>query len=89
MNGVIKNQYGVLKGKIRSEISISATVRYPIDVRIPTYDGNYQVVPKSTQQILLTKDKQMTDDVTIKPIPYFETSNEEDGITIFIGSEVD
>lgn len=88
MNGVIKNQYGVLKGKIRSEISISATVRYPIDVCIPTYDGNYQVVPKSTEQLLSTKDKQMTDDVTIKAIPYFETSN-EDGITIFIGSEVE
>lgn len=89
MNGVIKNQYGVLKGKIRSEISISAIVRYPIDVRIPTYDGNYQVVPKSTEQLLSTKDKQMTDDVTIKAIPYFETSNEEDGVTIFIGSEVE
>lgn len=89
MNGVIKNQYGVLKGKIQSEISISATVRYPIDVRIPTYDGNYQVVPKSTEQLLSTKDKQMTDDVTIKAIPYFETSNEEDGVTIFIGSEVE
>lgn len=89
MNGMIKNQYGVLKGKIRSEISISATVRYPIDVRIPTYDGNYQVVPKSTEQLLSTKDKQMTDDVTIKAIPYFETSNEEDGVTIFIGSEVE
>lgn len=89
MNGMIKNQYGVLKGKIQSEISISATVRYPIDVRIPTYDGNYQVVPKSTEQLLSTKDKQMTDDVTIKAIPYFETSNEEDGVTIFIGSEVE
>lgn len=89
MNGVIQKQYGVLKGKIRSEISISATVRYPIDVRIPTYDGNYQVVPKSTEQLLSTKDKQMTDDVTIKAIPYFETSNEEDGVTIFIGSEVE
>lgn len=88
MNGVIKNQYGVLKGKIRSEISISATVRYPIDVRVPTYDGDYQVVPKSTEQVLSTKDKKMTDDVTVKAIPYFETSNEEDGVTIFIGSEV-
>ena len=88
MNGVIKNQYGVLKGKIRSEISISATVRYPIDVRIPTYDGNYQVVPKSTEQVLSTKDKKMKDDLTVKAIPYFETSNEEDGVTIFIGSEV-
>lgn len=88
MNGVIKKQYGVLKGKIRSEISISATVRYPIDVRVPTYDGDYQVVPKSIEQVLSTKDKKMTDDVTVKAIPYFETSNEEDGVTIFIGSEV-
>lgn len=87
MNGVNKNQYGVLKGKIQSEISISATVRYPIDVHIPTYDGNYHVVPKSTEQLLPTKDKQMTDNVTIKAIPYFETSNGT-GIAIYIASEV-
>lgn len=89
MNSTIKSQQGVLKGSIRSKVFMSGIVHYPISVNIPVFNGDYIINPKSTQQILLTKDKQMTDDVTIKPIPYFETSNEEDGITIFIGSEVD
>lgn len=89
MKSTIKSQQGVLKGSIRSKVFMSGIVHYPISVNIPVFDGDYIINPKSTQQILSTKDKQMTDNVTIKPIPYFETSNEEDGITIFIGSEVD
>lgn len=88
MNSVIKSQHGALKGKIRSKISILASVRYPIDVSIPVYDGSYQAIPKSIEQVLPTKGTQMKEDVLVKAIPYFETSNEEGGITIFIGSEV-
>ena len=88
MNGKIKSQQGVLRGVIHSNASMVGIVYHPSNIDIPTYDGNYQVVPKSTEQVLSTKDKKMTDDVTVKAIPYFETSNEENGVTIFIGSEV-
>ena len=52
------------------------------------YDGDYEVTPKITLQTLETKNKIMTDDVVIKGIPYFETSNESGGNTIYIGDEI-
>ena len=51
------------------------------------YDGEYIVTPKPfTEQTLETKEKLMTDDVTVLAIPYYETSNVS-GITIYIGGE--
>ncbi len=88
MNGKIKSQRGVLRGVIHSKVSMVGIVHHPSNIDIPIFNGDYEVIPKSTEQVLSTKDKKMTDDVTIKAIPYFETSNEENGITIFIGSEV-
>lgn len=53
----------------------------------PTYSGSYEVVPKVISQKLETKSKLMEDDVNIREIPYFETSNLY-GDTVYIGSEV-
>lgn len=53
------------------------------------YDGDYSVVPKAfAEQTLETQGKIMNKNVTVKAVPYFETSNEE-GTTIFIASEVE
>lgn len=54
---------------------------------VPEYTGEYVVTPKTEKQVLSTKDKLLTDDVTVNKIPYFETSN-DNGTTIYIGSEV-
>lgn len=51
---------------------------------VPEYAGNYEVTPKTTEQILETKDKKMKDDVSVLAIPYFEVGN-TDGITVIIG----
>ena len=51
------------------------------------YEGDYTVTPKVTAQVLPTASKIMTDDVTVKAIPYYDTSNLY-GTTIYIGSEV-
>lgn len=51
------------------------------------YDGNYEVTPTSQQQTLQTKDRLMNDDIEIKPIPYYDVSNEF-GRTIYIGGNV-
>lgn len=54
---------------------------------VPTYEGDYVVVPHTEDDIVLeTKQKMMTSDVTVKKIPYFETSNVS-GVTVYIGSE--
>lgn len=47
------------------------------------YPGPYEVIPKTYDQILPTKDKNMSDDVTVFEIPYAEVSN-PDGTTVNI-----
>lgn len=54
------------------------------------YDGAYSVHSNANEvQILPTANKQLTKNITIEKIPYFETSNLSDGITAYIGSEVE
>lgn len=48
------------------------------------YEGEYDVIPKATEQKLLTKHKTMRDDVTVAEIPVHEFSNDS-GTTIVIG----
>ena len=52
------------------------------------YMGEYKITPKVDAQTIPTAQKYMTDDMKIKAIPYFETSNDYDGETVYIGSEV-
>ena len=53
---------------------------------IPAYEGDYVVTPKPLEeQILETKDFRMTDDVTVKEIPYAEVTNPVGGKTAIIG----
>lgn len=54
------------------------------------YDGAYTVHSEAHEvQILPTANKQLTKNITVEKIPYFETSNLSDGITAYIGSEVE
>lgn len=54
----------------------------------PPYQGDYVVTPAANdEQTLETKGKYMKDDVIVKEIPYAETSNASDGITVYIGAE--
>jgi len=50
------------------------------------YDGSYLVTPLAKDEVVLkTYGKVMRDDVTVKKVPYFETSNESGGYTVYIG----
>lgn len=49
------------------------------------YTGSYTVKPLVSEQTLATKDKVMTDNVTVLEIPYSEVSNNEGGCTVTIG----
>ena len=52
---------------------------------IPVYTGAYDVTPDpDVMQTLLTAGKQMTENVTVQKIPYYETSNIS-GTTVYIG----
>lgn len=62
-------------------------VREYVDAEV--YDGEYEVTPQAHEEkILQTKNKRMTDDVTVMRVPYFETSNIY-GDTVYIASEVE
>ena len=52
------------------------------------YKGNYEVTPKTIQQVMQTRNLIMDNDVIINKIPYFETGNNYGGNTVYIGSEV-
>lgn len=52
------------------------------------YEGEYVVTPKVESQTMPTKEKVMLKDVTIKAIPYFETSNTSGGNTVYIAKEM-
>lgn len=62
------------------------TARSVIGVEI--YDGAYTVHSEAHEvQTLPTANKQLIKNITVEKIPYYETSNLSDGITIYIGSE--
>lgn len=59
-----------------------------IDGDIERYVGPYEVTPDAHDPVILdTMNKILTEDVTVKKIPYYQTSNES-GDTAYIASEV-
>ena len=48
------------------------------------YTGEYMVIPKVVEQVLKTKGRGMTGDVTVKEIPTHEVTNDY-GTTMIIG----
>lgn len=59
------------------------------DNKAQIYDGEYVITPSTKdEQILKTGQKMMVADVKVKKIPYFEVSNNANGTTVTIGSEV-
>lgn len=49
------------------------------------YNGSYEVTPSSEEQVLNTAGCNLTNDITVFSIPYFETSNTSNGYTVYIG----
>ena len=55
---------------------------------VPKYTGTYEVIPQPWQDVSLeTAGKKMERDVTVHKIPYYETSNPQGGMTVYIGGE--
>ena len=59
------------------------------EVSIEEYTGAYEITPTTAEQTLLTKDKYMSDDVTVKEIPFFEVSNTSGGSTVYIADSIE
>lgn len=86
IKGVIYTS-GELKGRINNNNSMTAIIDIE-SISRPNYDGDYTIIPSINEQTLETKNKVMTDNLNIKQIPYFQTSNQY-GDTIYIGKEID
>lgn len=57
-------------------------------VEYPDYSGEYEITPQVESQTLQTKNRILRENMQVKEIPYYETSNLY-GETIYIGSEVE
>lgn len=54
------------------------------------YEGEYNIIPKAFYaQTLPTAEKLLRDDIVVTEVPYFETSNNFDGVTVYIAKEVE
>lgn len=53
------------------------------------YAGPYTATPSAREQVLPTAKLIMSDDLTIKEIPFFEVSNTAGGSTVYIGGNIE
>ena len=51
------------------------------------YAGDYTVTPDVVDQVLPTAGKHLGEDVRVVRIPLYEVSNQQNGITAYIGGE--
>lgn len=77
----------VIEATLNGPNDIEATVTIPRVIVEPydEYEGPYDVVPRFREQTLETKNKLMTDDVTVETIPVYRTINPSGGNTVSIG----
>ena len=52
---------------------------------MPPYTGEYDVIPRVTEQSLPTGDRRLDKDILVRAIPYHEVENTERGTTAIIG----
>lgn len=53
--------------------------------KLPYYTGDYYVIPSTKEKVLETKNKSMSDNVTVLKIPKYEFDNVSKGQTVVIG----
>lgn len=84
--GVIKTR-STLTGAIDTSALLTGQVNVcgVVKMELDWYEGSYEVKPTSDQQILPTKQKTLSDNLIIKPIPYVESANSAGGTTVTIG----
>lgn len=80
---------GTMSGSMGIIENLIGKVNPSSDLKTPIYNGEYTVTPKAfKEQTLKTNGKKMINDVTIKEVPYYETSNTDGGETVYIAGEV-
>ena len=70
----------IMRDEILGQVSNSNFTRY---------NGEYEVTPTFAEQILETKDKIMSENVTVHKIPRYDVANEAGGVTVYIATETE
>lgn len=72
----------VIEAIIPVDASVETTIAH---TDMPTYDGAYTVVPNWDTQTLQTKNRSLTENIKVTPIPFESVSNLSGGRTVYIG----
>lgn len=64
------------------------TGRISVQPSTSPYMGDYEVTPAISEQTLQTAGRTMAKDIVIHAVPYHETSNQSNGLTVHIAEEV-
>lgn len=78
-----------LNGRLSANQTLVGTLSIPLSADANVYDGDYVVTPMiAREQVLGTAQKLLTQNVTVKKIPVFITSNPQGGETVYIGGDI-
>lgn len=88
--GESRQEYDLEVEQSTTELSLDTAESVAVNIfEVPEYEGSYVVIPDTQSQTLETKDKRMADDVLVREIPYYETTNQQNGITVYIANSLD
>lgn len=88
LEGAVNGARG-LNGSVTEKAVIVGELATAYTAGAATYTGDYEVTPTVDGLGLQTKHKYMTDDVTVRAIPFFEVSNTGGGTTVYIADEIE
>lgn len=54
---------------------------------LPDYEGEYEIIPRLSSQVLATNERVMRSDMTIDGIPSYRTTNVGGGYTVIIAQD--
>lgn len=66
---------GKVSGSILSGGTITGSLSWSGGIPVTPYEGEYTVIPSTSEQVLYTNGLLMEDNVTVTEIPYAEVSN--------------
>ena len=89
------NSRGSIKGSISSGSTLQGTISAAASSQnsglgeYTMYEGEYEITPDvDKKQTLHTAKKILSNDITVNAVPYTESTNTSNGITVHIGKEV-
>ena len=67
------------------QVEFDTAVEIKEYIGVDIYDGEYTLTPETTDQVLLTKEKLLKENVTVKAVPKQIADNPAGGQTVTIG----